>query len=1454
MSDLLCTVAPVALRSSVAGAVAPPLVDGVELRLLYDPFAPQEVEIHELGWRKGRRLSAYLKDMPTEAKWMVFHNGIEIVPAEIKKIKVEKGDRIGVLLIPQGDNVKSILRVVLQVAALALQFIPGIGTIASIAIMAGLMLVSTFLLTPKMKSQSSTDDGQSYGIDGAKNSATEGIPYPVVYGEFRCAGNFSDVYTENSGDDQYLYLRSVLNDGLVESITNIELNEQPLASFTNVETQVAIGTLTQNASPWFGRSVVQRNKGIKLTTDWTNHVTQQMVDLVRFDLAFSQGLVSIDPKKGTHLNKQCGFEFRLRKLDPITRLPITAWTGLPHNTPSIENNTGATTGPDWARFAVQTTGSLQYAMANPVGPAAQTIRYRKAGTSSWTTAPPATFRSDNSFAFDESFDGTVAGVTDITPMYSNTYDIDLSANPGVYEIEGVNGASVKQVVSYPAGATGSIVFTDNRTRQIRKTIESTRVDFGYYEVGIRRQSPQSTVDNIIDEVYLTDIGEITADPVNLRGTANLALRVKLNEQLNQIPGMTAKVKGCVVQRYDIEGNPTTLAWSNNPAWIALDILLSQARGAGMQASRMDWPAWIEFALYCELEGLTFNGVFDTGTNIGDALMQVCRIGHAMPIPFGTRISVAVDRKREPVAMFTSASVIDGTFEMGYLSMADRANEFEVSYYDKNDRNKQKAIRYVDQKAVTFNELPRKADVVFQGIDNLDQAIKELWRAIYSNRLIVRTATLEVFMEAIAMSIGDVALLQHMQMEWAESGRLATGSTASIVNLDQKVVIAPGKTYAMLTHYSWLPFANQTVNNVIGRRLFVPTSTASDAVNKIKLTRLRLAAVPNVEYGIVDIEPGTVYDTIVLDRAPADIVNGSVITLIETDAIVERVVSSVANLLNGCSAVTLATPLPSAPTALSNFVFGERTMVKKPFVLTGISGQGVDRRRLNFMEYHEGVYGPPEVEIPIPVTRVTDRNVGHVTGLLFDYNNSQPADRRSMGVRVHWNASTIINYAGCDVYMSRNGAAFRAIASALSTNEINVECAPEDTVAFKAVAYNKRGDRAPLNTAPVIAGTLRVNYAALDPPTGVIVGLANFDADGLMEWTWTYPVDTTGIEGYEIEYRLQGSTNWTTAGVRRTKPTQVAGFVPGTYDWRIRSKSQTSFSTWVVGAFAVVATAGSLWQLRPAEPGADVTATSQIVVGISSDKTVPATYTGDVTAGALAALVWVPVVTKGGTSVKIAAGTTYALSNPTGVVSGTGFVVDNGAGSSTKGNVSIAAGTVLGNTSSVDLVVTVDGIAQPKITLKLVKQQAAAPPPAGTATKMATWSAGELQGINSTSYLPVVSPVKTLAIASGESLYATAPLDYGVSGSGGVSRRMTFNWQYSPAGANTWSDFAASITGSVATSADFVNELDSISGYVAVSQVKSGLAAGNWDVRLVAYCSATGRTCTPFGTATCEAKV
>jgi hypothetical protein len=262
-----------------------------------------------------------------------------------------------------------------------------------------------------------------------------------------------------------------------------------------------------------------------------------------------------------------------------------------------------------------------------------------------------------------------------------------------------------------------------------------------------------------------------------------------------------------------------------------------------------------------------------------------------------------------------------------------------------------------------------------------------------------------------------------------------------------------------------------------------------------------------------------------------------------------------------------------------------------------------------------------------------------------------------------------------------------------------------------------------------------------------------------------------------------------------------------------------------------------------QQGADVTADSQVAVTVLTSVSVPATYTGDATANLPVYIN--PSVMKGATDIRFDDATSYAAT----ITGGSGSI-DTTNGSTTKGLITLS--TMTSNTVTIDLVVTVASWSSAPIRITVAKEIAAPPSVGGTGSKLATDTS--LTSINSTSYA-AISDIMTVTLASGESLYGTAVLDYKVGGHSGANRTASVKWQYSPTGAGSWTDFAAAITGSPAQANSSFEDDDGFLGSGDFSRAKSGLSAATYDARLMAVLNGTGVTVNwQGGSCTVEAKV
>jgi len=1062
------------------------------------------------------------------------------------------GDTVSVVLIPQGGNTfKSILRITLQVAALAAYFIPGVGPLVATAINVAVALINTFVLTPRAPKLGKNQDtsGTSYGIDGAKNTATEGVPVPVGYGEFRYAGNISDCYTENVGDDQYLYMRTILNDGEIDSISDVELNEQALSTFSDVEFRWSKGAASDQLNNWFSRAIVPVNKSIKLDTTWTTHTTTTPVNQVRLDVTFPQGLVSIDDKKGTYKNKSINLEIEWSPAGQNAWQSVNASSSFKH-TVTNPMSTAVVTPANGSIGATAFVSELEIQNALKANPnAVVEVLYRPvSSTGIWVsmgTRPLAGYTASGSVV-----DASIAGIIGWNQVPGVNFDFQASGmDDGSYTVMTSLGVISEYAVAGNVSGSSTHTVSDNRTRQIRKSFESQTLPTGIYDVRIRRTTPQSTSQNEIDEVWLTDVNQITNDQVALLGRANMSIKVKLNEQLNQIPTLTAKVKYSVLQEYDEEGNPTVRRWSANPAWATVDVL----RRVNYGLSRIEFAQMVDWANYCDANSLTFNGVFDQEGNVADAIATITRVGEANPLRLGTKFSVAIDRPTAPRMLFGAGNILKDTFKITYSSLADRANEFEFTYFDKTNRNKSAVVRYVDPNAVQFGDMPRPVAMSLPGVDNFAQAHRELWRALYSNRLLVRNIEIGVPLEALGISIGQVALIEHNAMNWEVSGRLKAGSTTTQLNLDQPVTMTAGVTYGALAHLPAVKRGQVTLSSIVGKRLMV---TGDPSFVGLSIERVIIAG---NDYQVVRMEAGASVHTITLEDVPQPAAAGSIVELWDTDVVEEVNVSSVtADALGALTVVHLATPLSVAPAEFANFAFGEATKVKRPYRLRSITGEGVDTRTLGFMEYNEGVYAAPEHDIPIPTVPTSAKDVKHVTGLGVDYQPVIQPSRTFLNVHLHWNAAGTVNYGGCDIYMSLNGGAFRSIGQARDTTEFTLTLAPNDQAILKVIAFNKLGFRAPMNEAPIVGVNVDVKHLKVSTPTA---GTWTAEAVTMTQGAYSVPafkvagtVDNPLADHIDYVYREAGTTDWISDGLSLASSPEryLTKIVPGaSYDLGVR---------------------------------------------------------------------------------------------------------------------------------------------------------------------------------------------------------------------------------------------------------------------------------------------------------------
>lgn len=761
-----------------------------------------------------------------------------------------------------------------------------------------------------------------------------------------------------------------------------------------------------------------------------------------------------------------------------------------------------------------------------------------------------------------------------------TVDITLPENQYYFRI--INNAiitSAKAVISAPTGtgtSTGGIggdlfnpptapptsnstiiTYTGETAKTLRRTYESPKLTYGRYEIRVRKtNSPVD--DKHIQDTYLNDVSEILFSKVTLSSLATGWYAIKMTDQLSGIPTITWPVKGVKVDIYDNDGTITATQWSDNPADIVLDMLISERRGALKNKITIDFPAFVKWREYCASEGLSFNGIFDDTQTLWDSMAQVFRVGRAYPVRVGSKLSVAVDKPTQPVMLFGPGNIYKDSFQISYLPLQDRANEFEVSYYDKDDLNKKKTIRITDPTAAQSGEIQKTAQYDLFGIDNFTQAQKEVWYQLYNNRLTRRVITFDAPVEALALTIGDVALVQHDMVNWGEAGRIKTGNSTTNVTLDKKVTIEVGKTYSLLVLQDKLSKITGSIAHITGNSYSL-TALNTNVPTEDMLKRLSTntgdeAAVEDFNY------TSSTTATVTLDKQ----VTGTTFTIWDVDVIEERTVTTGASTTD---TLTVSSAFSQIPNSYSNYMFGENTSVKRPYRLRSISGDSLDRRTLVFGEYNELVYSAPETTIPAPTAKPSKRP-DHVKNLQFITDLARTADSVVHGA-LTWTSDNVFRYKGVDIYRSGAAGDFSFYKTVLNTNACQIDVHQGEQIRFKVVAFNENDIRATINTAPIIGYNVVTSTGSTTIPTG---GTATTDRIPFLATetiSWTRNADATLSS--RVQLQLAGEVNWRDYGITQEPHFTFYELPAGSHTARVRSEKGTAiYSDWLSIPFTVSA--------------------------------------------------------------------------------------------------------------------------------------------------------------------------------------------------------------------------------------------------------------------------------------------
>lgn len=141
----------------------------------------------------------------------------------------------------------------------------------------------------------SSDQSPTYGWDGVVSTQDVGIPVPIVYGQHKVGGNIINAFISTNEDKNFLNILLGLCEGEINSISDIKINDNPIANYDGVTTHERLGTNTQSIIANFQdlHNVIAVNTQLLKDNSYVYQTIDSDVEGFKLQVQFPGGLYEI---------------------------------------------------------------------------------------------------------------------------------------------------------------------------------------------------------------------------------------------------------------------------------------------------------------------------------------------------------------------------------------------------------------------------------------------------------------------------------------------------------------------------------------------------------------------------------------------------------------------------------------------------------------------------------------------------------------------------------------------------------------------------------------------------------------------------------------------------------------------------------------------------------------------------------------------------------------------------------------------------------------------------------------------------------------------------------------------------------------------------------------------------------------------------------------------------------
>ncbi|HGV6253926.1 TPA: host specificity protein J [Salmonella enterica subsp. enterica serovar Dublin] len=387
-----------------------------------------------------------------------------------------------------------------------------------------------------------------------------------------------------------------------------------------------------------------------------------------------------------------------------------------------------------------------------------------------------------------------------------------------------------------------------------------------FNLRVVRITPDSTTDQLLNKTVWQGLTEIISEKHAYPNTALVGLKVDADQFGSQSVSRKFHCRGRIVRvpsNYDSEtrtyaglwNGTFKEEWTNNPAWILLDLLTHPRYGLGQRIGISDVDKWALYAIaqYCDHmvpngyggqePRMTCNVYLADRRKAYDVISDFCSVMRCIPVWNGQRMTFIQDRPSDKVWTYTNSNVVNGEFNYSYSAFKDRHNAAEIRFIDPAD-GWNVSVELVEDKA----DIAKNGRKVIQrdafGCTSRGQAHRDgLW-LIQTELLETQLVTFSVGAEGLRHTPGDIIEVCDGDYAGASIGGriVAVDAAARSLTLDRDIEL-PGNGKGMMSFIgpkgeplSVTVMAHPDKNRVVLSEL--PAGVEQNSIWGLKLPALR----------------------------------------------------------------------------------------------------------------------------------------------------------------------------------------------------------------------------------------------------------------------------------------------------------------------------------------------------------------------------------------------------------------------------------------------------------------------------------------------------------------------------------------------------------------------------------------------------------------------------------------